>query len=358
MSPASANYLYKMEYKKSAFAASLVDMAVKGAITINLDKKGFFKNKFSLGDKKNTEQLRHEEHQMYAALFAGNETIKIDNKNYKKFMNADDKLQNELTKQWTLKNYFVDSRKQNIIGGLIVFLLIALNVFVTGFDKKNLFTLMLVSPFMSISLIRLIGFVSAGCCAGAIALKFIGLTLFASIIILIAVLADADVEISWLSAALFTLLSIVYWIDIVIPTSEGAKIASELNGFRMYMKTAEEHRLNILTPPDRTPELFEKLLPYAIALGVSNQWCKKFNNVLKQVDYHPEWYTGSDISTVGVVSTFVALGTSFSSSVGSAKKDTSAYSTSSSSGSRNWSSGSSGGGYSGGGGGGGGGRGW
>ena len=123
----------------------------------------------------------------------------------------------------------------------------------------------------------------------------------------------------------------------------------------MYMETAEEHRLNMLTPPEKTPELFEQLLPYAIALKVSNQWCKKFDNVLQKINYRPDWYDSDrDFSKAGFAATFTTLGASFNSSVSSSGTDRS----SESSGSSGWSSGSSGGGHSGGGGGGGGGRGW
>jgi uncharacterized membrane protein YgcG len=140
-------------------------------------------------------------------------------------------------------------------------------------------------------------------------------------------------------------------------TPDGAKLTAELDGFKIYIKTAEEHRLNLLNPPERTPELFEKLLPYAMALGVSNEWCQKFGDVLMRFNYRPDWYddpnfVSSGFTVASFAGTFASLSSSFSTSVGSAS------SSSSSSGSSSWSSGSSGGGYSGGGGGGGGGRGW
>jgi len=122
-------------------------------------------------------------------------------------------------------------------------------------------------------------------------------------------------------------------------------------------KTAEEHRLNILSPPERIPELFERLLPYAIALKVSNKWCKKFDNVLKQLNYQPQWYDSSEtLSAAGFSTSLKSLGTSFSTSVAIAQRDPAR--SDNDSGSSDWSSGCSGGGYSGGGGGGGGGRGW
>ena len=47
-----------------------------------------------------------------------------------------------------------------------------------------------------------------------------------------------------------------------------------------YLGVAEEDRLNALNPPEKTPELFERFLPYAIALDVENAWAKRFAGVL------------------------------------------------------------------------------
>ena len=129
-------------------------------------------------------------------------------------------------------------------------------------------------------------------------------------------------------------------------TEFGAKTEAELAGLRMYLSTAEKHWLNQLTPPEKTPEHFEEMLPYAIALDVENQWCEKFHDVLKKYNYNPEWYANNNISG-DFVKQFVAssavasLGKSISSS---GPSRISSWASSVSSGSSSWSSGSSGGG--------------
>jgi hypothetical protein len=60
------------------------------------------------------------------------------------------------------------------------------------------------------------------------------------------------------------------------PTRIGRLTLDEIEGFRLYLSVAEEDRLNLLHPPDETPELFEKFLPYAMALDVENQWGERF----------------------------------------------------------------------------------
>ena len=72
----------------------------------------------------------------------------------------------------------------------------------------------------------------------------------------------------------------------------------EIEGFREYLGVAEEDRLNVLNPPEKTPELFEKFLPYAVALDCQNAWATKFAGVLAAAGTAAAatataWYVGS-----------------------------------------------------------------
>ncbi|MFL5259142.1 MAG: DUF2207 domain-containing protein, partial [Hyphomicrobiales bacterium] len=143
--------------------------------------------------------------------------------------------------------------------------------------------------------------------------------------------------------------ALFFWL-LKAPTIAGRKILDQLEGFRMYLKTAEEDRLNVLNPPERTPELFERFLPYALALDCENEWNAKFTAVLAAAaaagTAAPAWYSGSSWDA--------GRSTSFTNSLGSSL----AASTAAASTAPGSSSGSGGGGSSGGGGGGGGGGGW
>jgi uncharacterized membrane protein len=136
------------------------------------------------------------------------------------------------------------------------------------------------------------------------------------------------------------------------PTLPGRKIMDQLEGLRMYLSVAEKDRLNMINPPENTPELFEKMLPWALALDVEQQWCEQFADILNQTDgewqgYQPLWYNSSRGFSANSFGS--ALGNSLAATISS-----SATAPGSSSG---FSSGG-GGGFSGGGGGGGGGGGW
>jgi uncharacterized membrane protein len=143
-------------------------------------------------------------------------------------------------------------------------------------------------------------------------------------------------------------ISAFWWIS--APTIEGRRVLDHIAGFKQYLSITERDRLDRMTPPEDTPELFEKYLPYAIALGVENHWADRFAPVLAAAAAQGRqgfaWYAGSNSPWNNPNGFVSSVGSSLASSVSSA---------SSAPGS---SSGSGGGGSSGGGGGGGGGGGW
>ena len=125
----------------------------------------------------------------------------------------------------------------------------------------------------------------------------------------------------------------------------------KLEGFELYLKVAEQDDLNLRHPPDMTPELFERYLPYAVALGVEQAWAEQFTSVFAAlasdgVDYQPRWYHGGTFDTRHLGGFAETVGSSFSSAISSAAKAPGS------------ASGAGGGGSAGGGGGGGGGGGW
>jgi len=134
----------------------------------------------------------------------------------------------------------------------------------------------------------------------------------------------------------------------------GVELLEHMDGLELYLEKAEKDRIKMqdaveapLAPhtgePTRDVKFFEKLLPFAIAMGVEKSWANAFKDIYAQP---PEWYSGnwSSFNTA-------ALASSLSDT---AKVTSQSFTAPSSTGG----SGSSGGGFSGGGGGGGGGGGW
>jgi uncharacterized membrane protein YgcG len=128
-------------------------------------------------------------------------------------------------------------------------------------------------------------------------------------------------------------------------TQQGFEAERHLMGLYRYIDMAEKERVAFHNAPEKTPETFERFLPYAMIFGLEKEWAKVFEGMM----INPEWYKSSDNSSLGSVA-FVSSLSSFSAQTAIAL--TSSPSSSSSGG------GSSGGGSSGGGGGGGGGGSW
>jgi uncharacterized membrane protein len=156
----------------------------------------------------------------------------------------------------------------------------------------------------------------------------------------------------WIAYAVLTLgLHALFLFLMRAPTPAGRRVMDEIEGFRNYLGTAEQDRLERMRSPALTPEVFEAFLPYAYALGVENSWCKRLATELpsdprQQGAYHPGWYQGQFRGMAALTHLGSDFGGSFSTAIASASSPPGS------------SSGSGGGGFSGGGGGGGGGGGW
>jgi uncharacterized membrane protein YgcG len=162
------------------------------------------------------------------------------------------------------------------------------------------------------------------------------------------------------AAASIALVNVVFAVLMRAPTMQGRKIMDQIDGFKMYLDTAEKERLNLVGEPPMTVSRFEAILPFAIALGIEKPWSHYFESELARNavadvpsgGYSPLWYSGSDFSSPSQ---------GFSSAMSSATAGMSAAMIAAqpaSSSSSGFSGGGGGGGGSGGGGGGGGGGGW
>jgi uncharacterized membrane protein len=124
-------------------------------------------------------------------------------------------------------------------------------------------------------------------------------------------------------------------------TARGTRELEKVLGFQEFLTRVEGDRLDRMV---KTPEMFEKFLPYAMALGVEDNWAKAFEGIYREP---PRWYSGP----AGVHAFRPSM---FTSNLGamSAQAATTMSSSPRSSGGSGFSGGSSGGGFGGGGGGG------
>ncbi|HXP46179.1 MAG TPA: hypothetical protein VN810_02820, partial [Terriglobales bacterium] len=146
--------------------------------------------------------------------------------------------------------------------------------------------------------------------------------------------------------ALVVFLNVLFHYLLKAPTHAGRVLLDQVEGFKMFLGAVDKDRLATLAATEQTPAVFEKYLPYAVALGVEQAWAGRFADVLERAKYSPAWCSDGSWTGMNVGVMAASLSNSVSSAIASS---------SSSPGS---SSGFGGGGSSGGGGGGGGGGGW
>ena len=87
-------------------------------------------------------------------------------------------------------------------------------------------------------------------------------------------------DMEWLLLLLMLITSFVFTPLIKAPSASARAILDEIEGLAMYMRTAELPRMEQVSAhderPEDTPEVFRRLLPYALVLGLEKTWCNRF----------------------------------------------------------------------------------
>lgn len=293
LSPAALRYIRRMSFDNKAFTAAVLNMAVRGYLKISEAGRTYSLRR---GDKDDT-VLEIDEKDAARTLirpeFGEEYVVELKQKNHTIIKGAMSALKDSLATSYK-KLYFITNSKYITYGFLLSFAALLVPSFINAASISPLFIVIAISHI---------------------------------------------------------LIHIVFATLLKAPTDEGRRIMDDIEGFRMFLSVTEKERLNLLNPPEKTPELFERFLPYALALDVENQWAKQFADVFKRIadagqEYKPGWYYGTRWNMMNIAAFAPSFTNSFSGAIASSSTPPGS------------SSGFGGGGFSGGGGGGGGGGGW
>jgi hypothetical protein len=361
-SPAAARYVMKMGYSDRVFAAAVVSMAARGHLAIEKIKDVYTLRRQGAGK---SAKLSSGERGISAALFASASEIELKQKNHSRVGAAVSALKKSLRTDFA-KLYFSLNAAWLLPGALLSILTLAAVVLVSGHAGElgglalwlGLWTLgcsaLLAGAVKGWKAV--LGGGGRGAFMGAVFLTLFGLPFFIAEVVVLGVFAARTSPAAALVLLVLVLVNLLFAWLIKSPTLEGRRVMDRLEGFRMYLEAAEQDRLDRMHPPEKSPELFEKYLPFALALDVENAWAEQFSGLLASSSeggeggYRPTWYSGEGYGRGFSPGSFASsLGSSLSSAISSS---------STAPGSRSGGGGFSGGGSSGGGGGGGGGGGW
>jgi len=70
-------------------------------------------------------------------------------------------------------------------------------------------------------------------------------------------------------------------------TATGSRLLRQCLGFQRFVELAEKDRIKVLA--DKDPTIFGRMLPYAMVLGVADQWADAFKDLMSEP---PDWYVG------------------------------------------------------------------
>ena len=363
LSPEAVRYIHRMSYDRKSFAAALINMAVKGFLIVSQEGSTYTLTR--TGKSEVQCGLSGSEIAMSDALFTGpidsielkqTHHIEDSERDCGTEIQAQERVREELFRYQqrlfpgrlrdagAVRPGIRPAQRRCRRGRLFLFWLSAWSVG-TAFLVHQAYNNW-VDVFTGPS--RVSSFFSA-LVMSLFALPFVGGWFFG----FYAFQASMSV---WAGAALAIggVLAYVFYHLLKAPTALGSRTLDQIDGFKLFLETAEKDRLEILNPPNVTPALFESFLPYAIALDCENQWSRKFEaeaaaagiGADQNYGYTPLWYSGNSFSRLGTAGFVSSIGSSIGSAAASASTAPGS------------SSGSGGGGFSGGGGGGGGGGGW
>jgi uncharacterized membrane protein YgcG len=361
MSPAAVRYVSRMGADDKTFTSAIVDLAVRGYLKLSETKSGM-----KIVPREGGQRADAAEAAAYKSLFGKRSLpLVLEPENALIFQRAQKALQETLLTTYADRLFHTNKAwsVRGLLISLAVIALVLVSVFMSWGDYQGSAVLIGMLSFVP-ALIVITMLATLGPPRSFAPWPFLIFgVLFSAIVGHSGYNIIQDAMHGWMPvipAALPLVLvpvasSAFRWMKSYTP--EGRRVTDQIEGFRHYLGVAEEDRLNALNPPEKTAELFERFLPYAIALDVENAWAKRFAGVLAAAAagmIANDWYAGKHDRTSDPAGFATYLGSGLVQSIASASTPPGSSGDSSSSSS----SGSDGGGSSGGGGGGGGGDGW
>jgi uncharacterized membrane protein YgcG len=365
LSPALVNYIDNRGFSGAgwtALSAAALNLAVAGYVELDdLDSRITIRRT----GKPVSGKLQSGEAALIAEIPTSGDELVIDKANGKKVQSVGNRFRSAIEKEHRNKYYKGNAGYTALGIGLSIAVVAALFIF--GDLSEDVYALIFVPTFFSVFF-------------GTFTIGLVnsfrrGRSLFSKIITVVALAVIGFVALSTMALMLISmwmdleathqfpvlvafggilLVNLLFFYIMGAPTPLGRKLMDGIEGLRIYLTLAEKDRMNMAGAPTMSPSHFEKLLPYAVALGVEKPWSQTFETWLATAassaaaaNYSPGWYHGSNPGGFG--DRVGGFSSSMASTIASTIPTPPPSSSSSSSG---FSGGSSGGGGGGGGGGG------
>ena len=295
LSPAMLRYLWKQKFDDRTFWAGLLDLVAKGLVSLELQDGTTCVRALPVGRHKPV--LPREERYLLDKVLphAGKGSVSMDV--------LDDwgsriwGMETEIRKA-AIGRFFVNNREIITFGALLSLVPIYVSAQVQSFDgllalvlaltpmaPGALYMLILLPHFCDLFRARRITRTSliarrmltlalalAACCA-------------AVIIGAIVLWVNFGMQILIITAFMVT-LNVLFIHLMKAPTVEGRRVMDQIEGFRQFLSSVEKLPMDRQEPPSQYPGLYEKYLPFAVALEVEQGWSEM---LLALAGSLPEW---------------------------------------------------------------------
>lgn len=317
ISPALVNYIDNKGFSGggwTAFSAGVLDLAVKGYVVLDDLKEKIVLRRT---EKAVPRDLPIGQASILGSIGGKGGSLVIDEANGTTVQSVGAGFRQAIEKEHRGKYYKANTGY--VIGGLVLSLLAVGAILAFGNIEPDMIAI-LVAPtfFAAVFGVFAVNFGRAMKRKGTLASKFMAILMvgFFGLVaistlsgIIVGLASELTGSEHWpVLAAVggIVLANVMFFFLMGAPTPLGRKLMDGIEGLRTYLTLAEKDRMNMAGAPTMSPQHFEKLLPYAVALGVEKPWSRAFEAWLATAaagaaaaSYAPGWYSGTSQSSFG-----------------------------------------------------------
>lgn len=279
LTPAQAGWIYSYgKNKDGCFSAALLQGCISGFLSIK-EKSSFHISR--LRDGENGEEKYFEQNLKFPLTLSGTYTPTME-KFLKDFCSFLDRKTGE--------KYF-NSHTPFVIFGLL--LLVGLTIYQCY--QLNALPLSFVMAFYMIFLIPVGKSILKMISSGVISYMPIVVLLFIAAhfyMIMTTTYTVDHIHQIILFYVIGALALLIYAHLIILPTEEGMQVIAYMDGIKMFLTTVDTGM-----PQEVDFDKMERLLPYAVLLGLEKEWAEKMQQIFAQMTYKPQWYSGRPFSS-------------------------------------------------------------
>ncbi|KKC41308.1 hypothetical protein WH87_01320, partial [Devosia epidermidihirudinis] len=306
-SPALTHFVHRWGFSGwTAFTATLFDLGVKGLVKIDNPKSGL---SVEVTGKQPDEPLPVGEQTLFDYIQTKG-TLNVD-KSTGVELAAQHQAFNEAISRENRKVWFNHNFGYAAFGFFLAFMVLGVMVLFDALEPIWLFGAVVVGIILGIFSTIVTNMWKGRGFQRFFLILWVGVVGFNFFGSGLEMLTHLSINTAAISAGSIVLITVIFAALMRAPTIQGRKVMDQIDGFKMYLETAEKNRLNIVGEPPMTVTRFERILPYAIALGVEKPWSDHFDGELSRnavsdargvSTYQPYWYSGSAPFSAGSMS--------------------------------------------------------